>query len=123
MSLVSELRDHLVLAGAGNDLADFVNIMGQRFLAIHMFAAPHRFHGDDCVVVVRCANNHGIDLVPHLIKHHPVILEPLRVGVPTERLGGVVVVHIAERHDILTFSRRPRRRRFRPGCPPRFRPR
>src|SRR5713101_2962186 len=42
MSLVTELCNHFVFVGGGHERADFMNVVGQRFLAINMLAAPHR---------------------------------------------------------------------------------
>src|SRR5262245_38799136 len=44
MSLVPELGDDFVFVRRRHEFADFIDRMRERFLAIDMFAAPHRFH-------------------------------------------------------------------------------
>ena len=70
-----------------------------------MLAAPDRAHDGDRVRVVRGRHQHGINLVAHGIVHFPEILEPFRLGKFPERVGGITVVHIAQRHDILAGHR------------------
>src|SRR3989442_10100588 len=42
---------------------------------------------------------------PHLVEHHPIILEPFRLRVFGEFLARVFFIHIAHRDDIVAQSR------------------
>ena len=61
MALVAELSDDRVFAGGRLERADFVDGMGEGFLAVDMLAATHGFEGDDGVGVIGGADHDGVD--------------------------------------------------------------
>ena len=105
MSLVSELRHDFVLLRRTHQLPNFFHGMRQWFLAINMFAAPHRLHRNQSVRVIRRANHHPIDFLPHLIEHHSIVGESLCIGVFRKLLGGVVLIHITQSDNVVAQLR------------------
>jgi hypothetical protein len=51
--------------------------------------------------MVRCANDHRVDLPAHVIKHLAVVAEALSFGMFLEGFGGTVLIHVAEGGDVL----------------------
>jgi hypothetical protein len=51
--------------------------------------------------VVRCTDDHGIDLVGHLIEHHTEVAETTGLGKPFESGSCPLLIHIAKGNDIL----------------------
>ena len=56
------------------------------------------------VHVIRRRDGHGVDLVRHLVEHHTVVFIAPGVGIFVEHLGGVLVINIHKRYDILGFA-------------------
>ena len=104
VTLVAQLCDHFVLVRRCHQLAHLVHGMRERLFAINMFAASHRFHRNERVRVVRCANDDAVDVLAHLVEHHAIIFEPFGVGIFGEFLARIFFIHVAKRHDVVTQS-------------------
>ena len=76
--------------------------MRQRLLAIDMLAALDGLHRREGVVVIGRGDDDGVDLL-HLVEHLAVVGELLRLGILLEDAGGVALIHIAQRHDVLAL--------------------
>jgi hypothetical protein len=70
-----------------------------------MLAKLHRRHGGRKVRVVRRAHHHGIDLFAHLVEHLAKIAEAPRLGMGVETIGGILVIDVAQGHDVLLRKR------------------
>ena len=66
-----------------------------------MLAQRHGGHRDREMGVVGHADHHRINLFFHLVKHHPEILEALRLWKFLEGFGASIEIHVTKRHDVL----------------------
>ena len=99
MSAIAHLGGDLVFARGERQLARFIEIVRQRFLAVNVFAEPDGGHRGDGVVVVGNRHDNSVD-VPLLEQFSEIAVFP-RAGM---LLGGRVekiFVHVAQRDDIL----------------------
>ena len=51
--------------------------------------------------VIGGADDHGVDLLVHLVEHHAKVFELRGLGILGELLGGVVFVHVAQSDDVV----------------------
>ena len=105
MPLVAELGDHFVFAGSLHQRTDFLDAVRQRLFTINMLAMLHGLQGDDRMRVIGRADDYRVDLLVHLVEHDAKVLEPPGLGILRELLGGVVIVHVAQRDHVLAFAR------------------
>ena len=77
IALVAHLGGHLVFLGQFGQQSGLIDRMRQGFLDIDMLAQSHGVGGDDGMGVVRCGHNDGVDVLAHLVEHHPPVLETL----------------------------------------------
>lgn len=82
-------------------LARFVDIVRQRFLAVHVLAQADGHGRRDRVLVVRRAHHDSIDVLL-LVQHHPKIVILGDPGVAIEHPGSAALVHIAKGNDSLS---------------------
>ena len=66
-----------------------------------MLVMLHGRQGDDRVRVIGGADDHGIDLLVHLVEHDAKVLELRGLGILGELLGGVLLIHVAQRDDVV----------------------
>jgi len=100
MALVAKLGHHLVLARRLHHLAHLVNRMGQRLLAIHVFAPLHRRDGRHRVGVIGCRHHHGVNLRLHLIQHPPEIPVSPGLGILRKGFASPGQVHVTQGDEI-----------------------
>jgi hypothetical protein len=74
--------------------------MRERFLHIDVPADADGGQRDDRVGVVGRGHDHGVDVLL-LVEHLALIAIDFGPGKLLERLGGVTLVHVTERHDVL----------------------
>src|SRR5205823_6296723 len=73
-TLVAHLRNHLVFfCGLGKD-PGFINIMREWLFAIHMFSELHGGQSNRGVHMVRCSDDHCIDVLCLFIQQVTIIL-------------------------------------------------
>ncbi len=77
----------------------FVNRMGQRLLAIDMFAQLHGHDAGRRVVMIGRGDDDGIDLL-YLFEHLAVIAIKTGARIFLAALAQPGVIHIAKRHDV-----------------------
>jgi len=97
--VVALLGDHLVFGsqlGQGPRLVDGAR---QPFLAVGRLPRADRRRRGRRVVVVARGDDHGVDLLAHLVEHHAVVLELGHVGKLLETGRRSLLVHVAHRHD------------------------
>ena len=102
MTLIAELSDNFVFMRGRDELAHLFDRVSERFFAINVFAAFHRFHGNEGVGVIWSADDHAFDFLAHLIEHHAIIGEAPGIRIFGEFLGGIIFIDIAERDDVVT---------------------
>ncbi len=112
LALVAHLRGHLRLVRRLRHAPRLPHRMRQRLLAIDMLAPLDGLHRSEGVVVVGRGDDHAVNVL-HLVEHLPVVGELLCLGILLERVGGVALVHVAQRHDVLALH--IGRGRARPG--------
>ena len=78
-----------------------MDTVGQRLLAIKVFAGAHDGHGDHRVGVIGGSHDHRVDVAMLLVEHNAEIAVSFRLGKLLIGLGGTDVVDIAQRDDIL----------------------
>ncbi len=103
MSLDSHLGSHAGFFCQFGQHARFVDIVRQRLLAVNVLSSSHCFGGNNRVRMVRRGNHNSVDIAL-LVQHLPKIGIDLRFRIPLERLGRVLVVHVAQGHDVLAFE-------------------
>jgi len=75
MNLISEASYDFRLVRLPFHLTRFPYIVGQRFLAKHVFSPPHSIKGDLGVHMVRSGYRHCVDRVSRFGEHFPEILK------------------------------------------------
>ena len=100
VALVAHLSGDLVLVGGGREGAGFGDVVGERFLAINMFAGLHGGHGNHRMRMIRRCDNDRVDVFL-FVQHLAVIRPDPGVGIFLERVGGIIMVHIAQCDDVL----------------------
>ena len=105
VNLRAHLRGHLGPVVGLADRAGFVHRMGHRLLAVHVLAKLHRRHRRQRMVVVRRADDHGVDVF--LLEHLPPVAVTASLAGPLPgRFDGLDrpregrLFHVAERHDV-----------------------
>ena len=113
VALIAHLRDDLVLArrfGQGARLADGA---GQRLLHVDVLAELHRRHGHEGVRVIGRRDDDRVDVLL-LLEHHAVVLVlrgrlrevgRRRLAADARVLGGLALVDVAERDDVVGLHR------------------
>ncbi len=98
VDLRAHLRNQFVLCRRLHHDANFVDGMGQGFLAIHGLACLHGQHGRNRVHVVGRADNDGVNafVVKQLVK----ILKKHGLWMRLARLAGPVAIDIAKGHYV-----------------------
>ena len=87
MGLIAHLRlDAFFLSDRGHH-ASFPNSMGERLLAIDMFAGSHRLSTCVKVVVIRRGNDDRIDFVVQIGDHLAIVSAKNRIGIGTSHLS------------------------------------
>src|SRR2546430_7925736 len=99
MTTIAHLGGDLVFARGERQLARFIEIVRQRFLAVNVFAEPDGGHRGDGVVVVGNRHDDGVDVL--LLKQLSEIAMLLRAGMLLSRRVEKVFVHVAEGDDVL----------------------
>ena len=74
----------------------------KRLLAIDMLAPLDGLHGREGVVMIGRRDHHAVNLL-HLVQHPAVIRELLRLGILLEDVRRVLLVHVAQGHDVLAL--------------------
>ena len=95
-ALIAHLRGDLLGPGEVAEEAGLGDRLGQRLLAEAVLAEFHRHGGSDGVRVVGGADGDGVDLLPHLVDHHPEIgvgFCPLKSLLAALELIGIDVGH------------------------------
>ncbi len=103
VTLIPHLCGNIVFACCLGKFARFVERMGQRFLAKHVFAALDSRHGGDIVGVVRGSNDDGIDLFSHFLEHHAEIAIEFRVRVSASSTAGICPIDVTKSNNVFTF--------------------
>src|SRR3954471_11733830 len=114
-ALVAHLRGEFFLLGEFSHLARFPDSLGQRLLAINMFAEAHRSDGGGAMHVVGRRNRDGVNGFAHFIEHFTPIAIKLRVvgatsffGHSLERLVLAIQsirVDVADRDDVASSGK------------------
>ena len=104
VALVAHLRGDFVFTRNLGHLARLGHGVGERFLAINVFATLYRGEGRGGVHVVGRGNGHRVDVSAFLLEHDAKILEAFGLGIFFERLRRVGFVHIAKRVNILVID-------------------
>ena len=115
--LVAHLRDDLVLLGGLHQLADLVDRVRQRLLAVDVLAALDGGHGGHRVGMVGRGDDDRVDLLVHLVEHLAEVAELLGLGIVLEGVGGASC-RSPRRTAPRCCCRRRRCPRRRPPCPP-----
>jgi hypothetical protein len=105
-ALIAQLRGHLVASGHGAQLARLAHVLSERLLQIHVFAAFQGRRGDHGVRMDRRGDYHGVDLTLHGVEHTAEIAVGACRGQQLRRCGQLLLVHVAEGHNILADSRK-----------------
>ena len=101
MTLIAHLRGDFVLPRDLGHLARLGHRMGERLLAINVFAHLHRHEGGRGVHVVGRRNGHGIDIPAFLLQHQSEIFELPGLRIFFECPGAVDFIHIAQGVNVL----------------------
>ena len=104
MPLVSHLRGDLVLAGELGQHARLVDGVGQRFLAVNMFAQADGHRSGRGVGMIGSGDRHRVDIFIFCLQH---IAEVGILGgrrVPVEHVRRLAGIHVTKRHDVLAFA-------------------
>ena len=107
MNLRPHLRRHLRLPRRLADHARLPDIVGQRFLTIHMLPRLERRQRCQRMRVLRSAHDHRI-VILQFRKELPEIHELLRAGKFRHRRREVLLIHIAQRDDVIPLRRHVR---------------
>lgn len=101
MTLVAHLRDHLVAIAGFEESSRLPDVVCERLLRVDMNAALHGRKRSCEMRVVRRRDDHGIDLLVHLVEHHAkVVKERLRRAPVLHVFCAMVSIYIAERHEV-----------------------
>ena len=103
MPHIAHLGRQLVPRGRFREHARLVDRMGQRLLTVHVLAQLERGMGDHGMSVIGSADDHGVDPVVNLIEHPAEIMIRLGLGTSPGGFSQVVLVHVAERNDVLVL--------------------
>ena len=103
LALVAHLGGDFGFGGNFGHHPGFVNGVGERFLAVDMFAKFHRSDADDRVVVIGSGNHDGIDVLL-LFEHFTVIGVEfgVREGLCVAIESGAI--NVAESDDVFTSN-------------------
>ena len=101
MALVAHLGLHLGRAGRLGQLAHLANRMGQRLLEVDVFAVLEAGHRDHVVRVVGRRDDDPVDVLVFLVQHDAEVFVLPGVRESVEHLGGVLVIDIAQGHEVL----------------------
>jgi hypothetical protein len=93
--MVAQLRDDLVFRGGLHQLPHLVDRVGQRLLAVDVFAAADGRHGGHGVRVVGRGDEDGVHPFLHGVEHLAEIVERLGLGKLLQRALGPLGVDIA----------------------------
>ena len=96
-AVAKDILDNGLLAG--------MDVVGQRFLGVHVDTAFHGGQGSWEVCVIRRRDHDRIDLLVHLVEHYPVVVKEGLGGAPVLHVfGAVVAVHIAKGYGVFIFA-------------------
>ena len=101
MPRVAHLGRDLVPRGRLRQHPRLVDRMGQRLLAVDVLAQLQRGLGDHGVRVIGSADDDGVDLLVQLVEHPAEVVEGLGLGTALGGRSQVVLIHVAERDDVL----------------------
>ena len=75
--------------------------MSERFLDIDMLPQGNRVCSDHRVGMVRSGHDDSVDVLAHLVQHHPPVFETPGGRIVVERLHCIAPVHVAQGDDVL----------------------
>src|SRR2546428_466220 len=99
--LIPHLGSDLGLARGLHQLAHLPQRTRQRLLDARVLAQLHRHHPGHRVHVIGRRDGDGVDVLRFLLEHHTKIFEAFGFGAGGEGLRGLVLVHVAQRVDVL----------------------
>src|SRR6266581_883900 len=99
--LIPHLGSDLGLARGLHQLAHLPQRTRQRLLDARVLAQLHRHHPGHRVHVIGRRDGDGVDVLRFLLEHHTKIFEAFGFGEGGEGLRGLVLVHVAQRVDVL----------------------
>ena len=100
MNLDAHLGHQTVLPGIVRKLAHIIDVMGERLLAVGMFAALHGRHRDGRVHVVGRRNIDRVDVVFLLLQQvAPILIHP-HSGILFHHLGHPVQIDVSHRDEV-----------------------
>ena len=102
VNLRAHLRDQPLFSGYFGHHPGLEYAVGQGFFTVTVLAKLHGQHTGRGVHVVRCANDHGIDLVLHLMEHYTKVSIAFGLGEFPKGLGRTALINITQGHNILT---------------------
>jgi len=100
VNLRAHLRGQFVLVGQLDHHADLRHRMGQRLFTVAVFAHPHGGHGGGGMDVIGRGDEHGVDLIAHLVQQLAKIAVLLGLGESFETAFRPALVHIAQGDDV-----------------------
>ena len=100
MDLDAHLRDDLLFLGQFGHAADLIQAVGERFLAIEVFAQLHGADAHGCVHVIGGGDVHAVDVACLLVEHLAPVLIEARLGKFRAGRSCLGEIHIAERHNL-----------------------
>ncbi len=95
VDLDAHLSDELVVAGDFGEAAGFVDVVGEGFLAVHMFAQLEAGHADGGVHVVGRGDVDGVEVFLFVEEFAPVLVN-LEVGIFLFQALGAGEVHVGD---------------------------
>jgi len=93
-SLVAHLRNHFVLRRRLAHHSRFMHGASQRLLAINVLAALHRRHRGNYVRMIRCGDEHRLNLLIHGIEHPPEVFERFSLRILLKDIASSGLVHV-----------------------------
>jgi hypothetical protein len=104
MSLISQLRHHLILAGGFDKLTKLIYRMRQRLFAEHMLSASDCIHARYGMCMVRRGYRYRVDFVIHLIQHLAKIMIMFGPGILLKLTACTSHIHVAQCNYIFSAA-------------------
>ena len=102
VNLRAHLRHELVPARDLGHNTSFIHAVGKRLFAVAMLAEFHGRHAGRGVRMIRRADDHGVNSIVNFVEHPAKVRVSFGPWVSLERLRRVFLIHVAQRHNILT---------------------
>ena len=103
-TLIAHLRGHFVFLRQLGQKTRFIHTMSQWLLHIHVFSHRYSICCYECMGVIGCGNNNGIDAFPHFVVHLTVIVVFLCFWKIFKNTVAIFPVNIGQSNNILTLQ-------------------